>query len=103
MREEGEDLGLERAGNMDAWVDVSGFSREELLVCAQTAHCSSSVITALLEDRARLAVCVALEISHKFTHAIEMNKNASLSEGFASFEEILVTSHYQSMELEWKE
>lgn len=103
MREEGEDLGLERAGNMDAWVDVSGFLREELLVCAETAHCCSSLITALLEDRARHALCVALEISHKFTHAIEMNTSASLSKGFESFEEILVTSHYQSMELDWKE
>lgn len=95
VREEGEDLGLERAGECGRWVDVSGFLREELLVCAETArcesaHCSSSLITALLEDKARHAQCVALEPSHKFTHGNVMNTSASLSKGCVSFEEILV-------------
>lgn len=65
VKAESEDLGLERTGNMNAgWVLV-GFLREELLVCAETArcetaHCSSSLITALLEDKARLALPVYL-------------------------------------------
>lgn len=44
---------------------VRGFLKEELLLCSKknhmstgTAHCSSSLITALLEDRARPAVKV---------------------------------------------
>lgn len=74
VREEGEDLGLERARNMEAWVDVSGFLREELLVCAERAHCSSSLITALLEDRARHALCVALENSQIQTYKCNEHK-----------------------------
>lgn len=76
-------------------MDVSGFLREELLVCAETARCetaqcSSSLITALPEDKARHAPHVALENSHKFTHTNVVNTSASLSKGFVSFEEILV-------------
>lgn len=53
VREEGEDFGLGRVGEYAHWMDVSGFWREELLVCAETArcesaYCSSSLITALL-------------------------------------------------------
>lgn len=69
-----------------------GFAREEPLVCAEaarceTAHCSSSLITALLEDKARHALCAALEVSHQFTHANATSTRASSSK---SCEEILV-------------
>lgn len=69
-----------------------GFAREEPLVCAEaaryeTAHCSSSLITALLENKARHALCAALEISHQFTHANATSARASSSK---SCEEILV-------------
>lgn len=47
-------LGLERVGEYGGRVDVSGFSREESLVCVETAHCDChlSLITALPEDKA---------------------------------------------------
>lgn len=53
VRKKGEDLGLGKVGEYARWMDVSGFGREELLVCAETArcesaYCSSSLITALL-------------------------------------------------------
>lgn len=66
MREEGEHLGLGRVGSLHAGWAFSGFLKEELLVCAETARCesahySSSLITALLEDKTRpgmLPMCV---------------------------------------------
>lgn len=94
VREEGEDLGLERAGNMAAgWVLV-GFQGRSRWFGAETARCSSSLITALLKDKARharrvlLCMCAAVENAHSFTHVNVMNTAASLSKGFVLFEEI---------------
>lgn len=94
VREEGEDLGLERTGNMAAgWVLV-GFQGRSRWFGAETARCSSSLITALLKDKARhalrvlLCMCAAVENAHSFTHVNVMNTAASLSKGFVLFEEI---------------
>lgn len=101
VREEGEDLGLERAGNMAAgWVLV-GFQGRSRWFGAETARCSSSLITALLKDKARhalrvlLCMCAAVENAHSFTHVNVMNTAASLSKGFVSF---LRKSHHQSVQ-----
>lgn len=61
----GRGFGFRASGEYRRWVGVSGFLREELLVCAETARCeaapcSSSLITALLKNKARHAPPVQL-------------------------------------------
>lgn len=67
-------LGLERAGNMDAGWMLVGFLREEFFLFFlqrryETALCSSFLITVLLEDKARHALCAAPENSQTHTNS----------------------------------